>query len=334
MPVSAGEASQARQVPQQSLHDRAVALVPNLHGHRQRPGVVTSAIRHTRAGDQLDVTVESTIMAFPSRQRVRWAMTRGEFRAGDEWALRPSTALGAPATRVEVLLLPKGRGGRCKIRHLEGELAGLEEFVANAHLRSRWSEWKRITRDEARELALIAATEANTRLAEVTVEAASLVLSATGEDLYFEGHRSYTRHLDPEALDRVSTRACLKEARWGSAPAYTDRRGRLAVPNTGLVDLAVAFAAAEPETVHLYLDNEEAEHLAGNFGYGADHRHLLRLKPAIAIARQWAGGAAEHKHVHNELARLKLLLYEALRALRAAGDERAASRIERKIDAR
>ena len=64
-------------------------------------------------------------------------MTRDEFRAGDEWALRPSTVLGAPATRVEVLLLPKGRGGRCKIRHLEGELAGLEEFVANAHLRSR-----------------------------------------------------------------------------------------------------------------------------------------------------------------------------------------------------
>ena len=261
-------------------------------------------------------------------------MTRDEFRAGDKWALRASTALGAPATGVEVLLLPKGRGGRCKIRHLEGELAGLEEFVANAHLRSRWSEWQKVTRDEARELALIAATEVSTPLPAVTVEAATLVLNATGEDVFLEGHRGYTRHLDPETLERVTNRAGLKDARWGSTPAYTDRHGRLAVPNNGLIDLAVSFAAAEPESVHLYLDNEEAEHLEGSFGFGADHRQLLRLKPAIAIARQWAGGAAEHKHIHDELARLKLLLYEALRALRTAGDDRAASRIERKIDPR
>jgi len=193
-------------------------------------------------------------------------MTRGEFRAGDKWALRPSTVLGAPATRVEVLLLPKGRGGRCKVRHPDGELAGLEEFVANAHLRSRWSEWPRLTRDEARELALVAATEASTPLPAVTVEAATLVLNATGENLFVEGHRGYTRHLDPETLDRVSTRAGLKDVRWGSTPAYIDRRGRLAVPNNGLVDLAIAFAATEPETVHLYLDNEEAEHLEGSFG--------------------------------------------------------------------
>lgn len=261
-------------------------------------------------------------------------MTRDEFHPGDEWALRTSTALGTPATRVEVLFLPKGRGGRCKVRHLEGELEGLEEFVTNAHLRSRWSEWKQTVRDEERELRLIASIEANEPLASATLEAAELILFATGEDLYIESHRGYTRHLDPGALGRVSDRAGLKESRCRNAPAYTNRYGHLVLPNDRLVDLAIAFAAAEPETVHLYLDNEEAEHLEGQLGHGADHRYLLRLKPAIAIARQWAGGAAEHKHIHDELNRLRVLLHEALRALRAAGDDRAANRIERKIDAR
>lgn len=237
-------------------------------------------------------------------------MTKDEFKAGAHWAWRRSNTLGEPAQRVELLFLAKGRAGRCKVRHLDGELKGLEEFVHTGHLRCPWKEWPKIERDERRELALIRDVERADPLDPTVLDAATQVLYATGEDLWIEKHRGYTRCFEPTGWERVAARAGVDSASLQRIPAFKDRHGTLFVPNETLLDLAIAFARAEPEAVHVRLDTEEKKLVREGYALGETRAHedLLRSKPAFWVARQWAGGATENKHVREELRRTQELL--------------------------
>jgi len=262
-------------------------------------------------------------------------MTKGEFEVGAHWALRPSQTLGAPAQRVELLFLTKGgRGARCKVRHAEGELEGLEEFVHLPHLRCPWKDWPKVDRDERKELELIEATEQAEELDPAVVEAAKEVLHATGEDLWIEEHRGYTRWNEDAALERVGARAGIDGAPWRRHPAFKSHRGVNFIPNKVLVDLAIAFAQAEPQTVHLHLDTQEQKLLREGFVSGATsaHEELLKSKPAFAIARQWAGGAQENRYLREELQRTQELLRRAIYGLKDCGAIQRARYIERELE--
>lgn len=79
-------------------------------------------------------------------------MRKEEFVAGEEWAYRRERRLGAPANRVALVAIPSRKGPiKVKVRHLEGELEGMEEFISSHHLRCRWKEWRKVKRDEAKE---------------------------------------------------------------------------------------------------------------------------------------------------------------------------------------
>lgn len=261
-------------------------------------------------------------------------MTKAEFEAGAHWAWRRSHTLGEPAQRVELLFLAKGRAGRCKVRHLDGELEGLEEFVHTRHLRCPWKYWPRIERDEQRELELIDATGATEALDLTVVEAAEQVLRATGEDLWIDYHRGYTRCFNEAALARVAARAGVESSPWQRGPAFKDRRDARFVPNVALVDLAMAFAQAEPETVHLYLDTEEKRLTQEGYALGETRAHekLLRSKPAFSVARQWSGGAQENKYLREELRRTQELLRRAINGLKECGAIQKARYLEREFE--
>jgi hypothetical protein len=98
--------------------------------------------------------------------------------------------------------------------------------------------------------------------------------------------------------------------------------------------MAIAFAQAEPETVQMYLDLEERELLRDGYFLGKTdaHRRLVSSKPAYSVARQWAGGAKQHGHLHDELKELNYLLRKAVRDLRECGAEQKALYLERALD--
>ena len=123
----------------------------------------------------------------------------------------------------------------------------------------------------------------------VVCQAATAVLLASGEDLLVDDYRNYTLMSKDQAagMDRVAVRAGLDSKPWRSAPCYTDRRKAVYLPNSLLVDLALAFAKAEPQTVKLGLDLEEAEYVQKGYGDSPFwHQQLLKTLPAHAVARQ------------------------------------------------
>ena len=261
-------------------------------------------------------------------------MKREDFKEGTEWALRSSSALGETAQRVAlVAVVKRGRSTKVKIRHVEGELEGLEEFVNAMHLRCRWREWVKVERDEKRELALIDHVEGKECHDGIVVRAAAQVLYSTKEDIHIDENREYTRIQDAKALDRVADRAGIERKPWRSQPAFKDRNGALFVPNDALVRLAIAFARAEPETVNLYLDLEEEEYLQGGFFLGERWQHdvLLEQKPAWVIARRWASPEEGRDYLREQVRRLLTLLHRAIDTLDAAGLAKEARRLERTL---
>ena len=66
------------------------------------------------------------------------SVRKDEFKEGQRWALRRTRGLGDPATQVELLPWPQVKPPKVKVRHLDGELKGLEEFVRPTALLCPW----------------------------------------------------------------------------------------------------------------------------------------------------------------------------------------------------
>ena len=262
-------------------------------------------------------------------------MNKHEFKENEVWAHRVPKAAGRPAAKLALVFLPSRKGAvRVKVRHLEGELAGMEEFVPASQLLCRWQDWPKIEKDEQKELAFYKSVEGREELDPVVGQAATAVLLSSGEDLLVDDYRSYsTMSKDQTAgMDRVAERAGLMDKPWRSWPCYTNRHKTTYLPNDLLVDLAVAFAKTEPQTVNLHLDLEEAKFIQK--GYRDSplwHRDLLKALPAHAIARQWSSGEGRD-YLRDELERVRRLAQEACYHLKEAGQDRKAASLLRQLD--
>ncbi len=108
------------------------------------------------------------------------------------------------------------------------------------------------------------------------------------------------------------------------------------LPLEATVELARAFAAAEPATVVGYLDDQEEEmRLRGNRpGERWWHSHLREKAPGFAIARQWAELEREAQMLRQEIARLRSLVARAAYDLEQAETERKAQRLLRALEGR
>jgi len=118
--------------------------------------------------------------------------------------------------------------------------------------------------------------------------------------------------------------------------AFTDRHGTAHLPLEALAAIAKAFAAAEPQTVIGYLEDEEEElRLRGNQpGDRWYHRYRRELSPGYALARQWAGLQQEAEMLRKEIARLRTLISSAAYDLKAAVQEDKSRRLLRAVDGR
>jgi len=138
-------------------------------------------------------------------------------------------------------------------------------------------------------------------------------------------------------IQRILDRAGLSTAPSELHPlAYTDRHGDIHLPLDAAVALARAFAAAEPQTVIGYLDDQEEELRPRGYQPGERwwHEYLRERAPGFAVARQWAGLEQEAEMLRKEIARLRTLVSTAAYDLKAAGQERKGQRRLRALEGR
>lgn len=247
---------------------------------------------------------------------------------GRAYARRPNQQ-GAESGLRKIIFVGPAKAGKAKIRHADGELDGLEEWVSTRTLMCPWGEREAFLRDESRWNAL---QEAATRDYDPVVEEAiSTVFEATGEETGFI--RVWT--VEPRRAQRLWHRAGLEGSPDQHPLAHTDRRGQLHLPFETAFQFAKAFAAAEPEPCIHYLQESEDRLRAEGYepGRRVSHRVLRNLRPAHALVREWTH-AGELGLLREENQRLRQVLGQALEALRRAGDEQSANRLDHALHGR
>jgi hypothetical protein len=259
-------------------------------------------------------------------------MESHQIEIGRRYAYREKRGPRYPMLKVR-LLDKVGRKGKIKIRFEDGPHLGLEEYISRRQLVVPWGQRHEVLRDEKRGAALEAhvAKAADSALG----QAASAVLESTREP--GAGAVATGTTMSESELQRIIDRAGLASAPTGLHPlAYRDRHGDVHLPLEATVELARAFAAAEPTTVVGYLDDQEEEmRLRGNTpGERWWHSYLREKAPGFAIARHWAGLEQEAEMLRNEIARLRSLVTRAAYDLEQARAERKAQRLLRALEGR
>jgi hypothetical protein len=235
---------------------------------------------------------------------------------------------------LKVKLLDKvGRRGKLKVRFESGPHPGLEEYVSTRQIVVPWGQRNAVLRDERLSAALDDYSRG--RGDPALGEAASAILESTGEP--GAGAAADGTMMSEAELQRVCDRAGLTKTPADLHPlAFRDRRGDVRLPLDATVELARAFAAAEPHTVIGYLDDREEEmRLRGNQpGERWWHEYLREKAPGFALARQWAGLEQEAEMLRKEIARLRSLVSRAVSELKSVGAERKAQTLMRALEGR
>ena len=255
-------------------------------------------------------------------------MLAADLVKGRDYAQRAKPA-DASCPLHKVTFIGQAKAGKAKVRHADGDLGGLEEWVPTRTMMVRWGQRQAFLRDESRWNAL---QQAATRDYDPVVEEAiSTVFEATGDETGFIRVWS----VEPQRAQRLWRRAGLP-GRPDSHPfAYTDRHGQLNLPWETALQFAQAFAAAEPESCIHYIQEWEDRLRAEGYqpGNRLSHTLLRQMKPAHALVREWTHHG-ELELLRAENARLRQLLEQALGTLRRAGDEQSANRLDRALQGR
>lgn len=226
---------------------------------------------------------------------------------------------------------------RPKVRYLEGEQTGLEEFVRTSQFLAKWGDVKRVLRDEANLEKLQSANSG--AFNDVVWEAISAVIFSTGEDAMvpWDSPRGIHRIEVPKSESgRIEARFELEPLESSHRAAFVDREGKLHLPFEAAESVAKHIAQREPEAVLLYIKQHEDEMLATGYEPGMRHRHdMLRdHQPAYALARQWAGLQGEAELLTREIDRLRGILVQTIWTLKPNGADSEARRLERALEGR
>jgi hypothetical protein len=223
-------------------------------------------------------------------------------------------------------MLGARRARQVKVRHEDGELKGLEEWVVSNSLLCPWGERKAFLRDERAECALRQASESTRD--RVEEEAISAILTATGEETGF----IRTWSLPPDRANRLWNRAGLTDDPVQAAHSYLDRFGVLHLSYETSLRFAQAFAAREPEPCLLYIEEWENRLRAEGYEPGNRHAHavLREFAPAHALIRQWAA-SSDVERLQKEVERLHAVVGLAVQQLEAVGADAAAKRVKRAL---
>jgi hypothetical protein len=239
----------------------------------------------------------------------------------------------AKSEMLKVKLIAKvGRGGKVKIRFEDGPHPGLEEYVRTAHLIVSWADRKAVLRDEERSQRIDEYSRGS-HADHAIVEAVSSILASSGEPSAGAGVSGLT--MPEQEIARIMGRAGVDgEPATLHHLAFRNRHGDVQMPFDAAEKLARAFAAAEPETVLMYLDDQESTLKHQGYRPGDHYLHdlLRQYTPGWAVARQWAGFDQEVDQLKKEIGRLRGLVSQAVYDLRDAGADAKARRLLRAVD--
>lgn len=255
-----------------------------------------------------------------------WALTEGRY-----YGYREKRGTSSPLLKVK-LLSKVGRKGAIKVRFEDGPHPGLEEYVRTRQIVVAWSDRQSFLRDEKRTQELDDYVRRN-RPDSAIEEAVSTVLGSSGEPS--AGAWGGGVSMPEDEIQRIMDRANLEGQPTGlHHMGFRDRRGEVHLPLEAGVILARAFAAAELETVLMYIqDQEEEMRLRGNVpGQRYVHDVLRQYMPGFALARQWAGIEQEVEQLNKEIARLRGLVSKAAYDLKDLGADSKSRQLLRALD--
>lgn len=244
-------------------------------------------------------------------------------------------SLGGPVYKVKVIT-KLGDKKRSKVRHMEGEREGLEEFLPSRQFLGQWKDVRAILRDEERmgRIRAIGQEEFHP----VVWEAIWFVIEAMG-DKDIVGVSSLGAHrleVPVKEAPRIEERFELTALQELHPAAFVDRGGILHIPYPAAEQVAKTMAEKEPQAVLLYVQGEEEELRAKGYepGYRSAHEVLRKWQPMFALARQWAGLKSEAELLMREIDRLRGIVNQAIWILKQSGDDSAARRLERALEGR
>jgi hypothetical protein len=262
-------------------------------------------------------------------------MNYADIEVGKLYGVREGRAslTDRPVHKVKVVAKLEERK-RPKVRYLEGEREGLEEFVRTSQFLAKWGEVKRVLRDEASLEKLGTANDGV--INDVVWEAISTVIFSTGEDGIVPMQSPHRIEIPTSDSERIQQRFELEPLQSSHRAAFVDRHGILHLPFEVAERMAKQIAQREPEAVLLFIRQHEDELLAAGYQPGMRHRHsLLRdYQPAYALARQWAGFQGEAELLTREIERLRGILIQTAWTLKQNGSDSEARRLERALEGR
>lgn len=223
---------------------------------------------------------------------------------------------------------------RPRVRYLEGEWEGLEEFVRTVQFVAKWTDVKRVLRDETSMETLRVANAEFTN--DVVWEAISAVIFSTGEHTMVPMESPNRIEIPTFDIERIEERFNLEALRSSHRAAFVDREGILHLPFEAAESMAKHIAQREPDAILLYIQQHEDEMLTAGYQPGMRHRHnmLREHQPAYALARQWAGFQGEAELLTRENERLRGILIQTAWTLKQNGAEAEARRLERALEGR
>lgn len=268
---------------------------------------------------------------------------------GQRFAYRTrARVIGDPVQPVEVVKEGPPRSQKVKIRYLDGEYEGLEEWVPKTRLLVPWEEAQAFCEDERRLLAVVEATEQVEGT--VTYGAVGWVFGAVaelfGEELLLTGWKAIERDLlIIEDFFKTVRKLDLDGDSLLSVPcAFLDRKGDYRAPFSAAEDLARLFCRRYPKQILHYINHKDAEYRrevtaeADPFVARLKETWLDKYELELSLVREWCGEEQVEEvnqvdALREEVRRLRDLVRSTAAWLKAQGHPVKAAWVLKQLDA-
>lgn len=264
---------------------------------------------------------------------------------GEHWAYRARPKeLGSAVRRVEIVRVgERGRTGWVHVRFLEGDDAGLQEWVNPNQFVARWEDVEAFRKDDARELVLAEASREVRGTADF--EAARMIFGFVRPKSKLRLRRGVSDAgvLELSRLDEGARLVGMEAAELRGDPMVYENRAGLFLagwPVTERIARHVAGRLADdilPEVDRKQQAVEQERTQSSWYSYGRrDDRKLDAEAAVLRIVREWCGQDKAERYdeliaLRDEVVRLGKLVEKSVKALRDRGHGVIASTIERDL---